>query len=256
MNNNKIFTDYLRYITTTFIIFSGLLTMVATGGGSDSANDDATQDLAYDEIREYEGKELSSINDFRENSILGPQHIDQESYKLKVTGLVKTPTEHSYEEILNNHENFKKVETMYCVEGWSVTLLWEGVPVKDLIEEAGLMSTAKVIIFHSYDGFTTSFPIDYIMDYNIIMAYKMNEVILPPQRGFPFQLVAEDKWGYKWAKWITQIELSDDENYKGYWEARGYSNSGSLYECSPGPISAQPSGHTERTDCCTCHSAN
>jgi len=60
------------------------------------------------------------------------------------------------------------------------------------------------------------------------MAYKMNDLTLPPERGFPFQLVAEKKWGYKWIKWITKIELSDDEEYRGYWESRGYSNEADL----------------------------
>jgi DMSO/TMAO reductase YedYZ molybdopterin-dependent catalytic subunit len=56
----------------------------------------------------------------------------------------------------------------------------------------------------------------------------MNEAVIPTERGFPFQLVAESKWGYKWIKWITRIELSDDVNYRGYWESRGYSNEGDL----------------------------
>jgi DMSO/TMAO reductase YedYZ molybdopterin-dependent catalytic subunit len=42
--------------------------------------------------------------------------------------------------------------------------------------------------------------------------------------------VAESKWGYKWIKWITEIELSDDVNYRGYWESRGFSNEGDLDE--------------------------
>jgi DMSO/TMAO reductase YedYZ molybdopterin-dependent catalytic subunit len=58
----------------------------------------------------------------------------------------------------------------------------------------------------------------------------MNNVTLPAERGFPFQLVAESKWGYKWIKWVTEIELSDNLNYKGYWESRGYSNGGNLNE--------------------------
>ncbi|VVB61256.1 Oxidoreductase molybdopterin binding domain protein [uncultured archaeon] len=53
---------------------------------------------------------------------------------------------------------------------------------------------------------------------------------LAVERGFPFQLVAESKRGYKWIKWVTEIELSDNLNYKGYWESRGYSNSGDLNE--------------------------
>jgi DMSO/TMAO reductase YedYZ molybdopterin-dependent catalytic subunit len=71
-------------------------------------------------------------------------------------------------------------------------------------------------------------PIEYVIDNNILMAYKMNGLVLPPERGYPFELVAESKWGYKWIKWITEIELSDDINYKGYWEERGFSNSGDL----------------------------
>ena len=63
---------------------------------------------------------------------------------------------------------------------------------------------------------------------DIIMAYKMNSVTIPKENGFPFQLIAEDKWGYKWIKWITKIELSDDVDYRGYWESRGYNNDGNV----------------------------
>jgi DMSO/TMAO reductase YedYZ molybdopterin-dependent catalytic subunit len=180
------------------------------------------------EIREYEGKDLSSINDFRENSIKGPQYIDTESYQLKITGLVENPISYTYDEVIGNHELYKKVVTLNCVEGWSVTILWEGVLVKDLIEEAKASTDAKVVIFHAYDGYTTSLPLDYVVNQDIMMAHKMNGVVLPPERGAPFQLVAESKWGYKWIKWITEIELSDDVDYRGYWESRGFSNEGDL----------------------------
>jgi DMSO/TMAO reductase YedYZ molybdopterin-dependent catalytic subunit len=182
------------------------------------------------EVRQYEGVDLSSINAFRENSITGPQQIDVESYTLSITGLVANSTRYTYDEVLSRYQQYKKVVTLDCVEGWSVTILWEGVLVKDLLAQAGPLENAKVLIFHAYDGYTTSLPVDYIMDNNILMAYKMNDVILPPERGFPFQLVAESKWGYKWIKWITAIELSDDAGYRGYWESRGYSNSGDLDE--------------------------
>jgi DMSO/TMAO reductase YedYZ molybdopterin-dependent catalytic subunit len=186
--------------------------------------------LVPNEIREYEGQDLSSINAFRENSIKGPQEIDVENYTLRVTGLVMNSTNYTYDEVLNRYQNYKKVITLDCVEGWSVTILWEGFLVKDLLADAEPLGNAEVVIFHAYDGYTTSLPIDYIVDNDILMAYKMNDVILPPERGFPFQLVAESKWGYKWIKWITEIELSDDVNYRGYWESRGYSNSADLDE--------------------------
>jgi DMSO/TMAO reductase YedYZ molybdopterin-dependent catalytic subunit len=183
-----------------------------------------TKELGQVEIRQYEGKDLSSINDFRENSIKGPQLIDIDGYKLQITGLVEYPSEFTFEEIIDSHQKYKKVITLRCVEGWSATILWEGVLVRDLIEIAGALDSAKVVIFHAYDGYTTSLPVEYIINENIIMAYKMNDVILPPERGAPFQLVAESKWGYKWIKWITEIELSDDVDYLGFWERRGYSN--------------------------------
>jgi len=189
---------------------------------------DEAEELGPVEIREYEGVDLSSINAFRENSIGGPQEIDVESYTLRITGLVANSKNYTYDEVVNKHQHYKKVVTLDCVEGWSVTILWEGLLVRDLLAEAEPLANAEVLIFHAYDGYTTSLPIDYVMDNDILMAYKMNDVTLPPERGFPFQLVAESKWGYKWIKWVTEIELSDDANYRGYWESRGYSNSADL----------------------------
>jgi len=180
------------------------------------------------EIREYEGQKLSSIDDFRENSIKGPQFIDNENYRLVITGLVNNEIEYTYGDVVGNHQLFEKVVTLHCVERWQVTILWEGVLVKDLIEEAGVDSKAKVVIFYAYDGYSTSLPLDYIINNDILMAYKMNEVVLPPERGFPFQLVAESKYGYKWIKWITEIEVSDNVDYTGYWESRGFSNDADL----------------------------
>lgn len=187
------------------------------------------EELQEIEIKEYEGIDLSSITDFRENSIKGPQYVDIDNYRLEISGLVENPTSYTFNETINNYQNYKKVVTLHCVEGWSVTILWEGVLLKDLIQEAGASQNATTVIFHAYDGYTTSLPIDYIVDQEILMAYKMNGVPLPPERGAPFQLVAESKWGYKWIKWITEIEISDNTDYKGYWERRGYSNEADLY---------------------------
>ena len=176
------------------------------------------------EIREYKGQKLSSINDFRENSIKGPQQIALKNYNLTISGLVNDTKVYTYSDVINNHKHYEKVVTLYCVEGWDVTILWEGVLLKDLLDEAGINPKVKTVIFYAYDGYSTSLPLDFIINNNILLAYKMNGDALPAERGFPFQLVAESKLGYKWIKWITKIELSDNENYKGYWESRGYSN--------------------------------
>ena len=183
----------------------------------------------YVEIRDYQGENLGSISDFRENSIKGPQYVNNETYLLKVRGLVDNPGNYTYSEVLN-YDHVKKVVTIYCVEGWDVKILWEGIRLMDILNDADIQPEANTIIFHAYDGYTTSLSIDFIQEKNLILAYKMNEAILPPERGFPFQLVAEDKWGYQWIKWITEIEVSDDAEYEGYWESRGYANNADLDE--------------------------
>ncbi|MFC1897196.1 molybdopterin-dependent oxidoreductase [Chloroflexota bacterium] len=201
---------------------------IAVNGCKPDTDLNETKDLESVEIREFQGENLSSVNDFRENSIKGPQQVDIEGYHLEITGLVENPQIYTYDEVISKNQLYKKVVMLNCVEGWSATILWEGLLIKDLLTQANPLTNAEVVIFHAYDGYTTSLPVDYIMNNNILIAYKMNEILLPPERGFPFQLVAESKWGYKWIKWITEIELSDDVDYRGYWESRGYSNDADL----------------------------
>lgn len=206
-----------------------VLLMLSLFGCADGSNgsSESMSSLAAAEIKEYNGAKLGSIEDFRENSIKGPQYVDITTYRLTVDGLVEKPASHTYDEVLANPK-YTKVVTLYCVEGWDVTILWEGVLLKDLFDKSTVSGSANTVIFHSVDGYTTSLPLQTILDKNMILAYKMNDVVLPPERGYPFQLVAEDKLGYKWAKWIDRIELSDDADYEGYWEKRGYDNEADL----------------------------
>jgi DMSO/TMAO reductase YedYZ molybdopterin-dependent catalytic subunit len=180
--------------------------------------------LYPEEIREYEGENLSSISDFRENSIKGPQQVNASTYRLKITGLVNKTAEYTYNDVLTSFQKYQKVITLHCVEGWSVKLLWEGFLLKEILNQTEIDPNATIVIFHAYDDYTTSLPLDYIVENNILIAYKMNGLTLPPERGFPFQLVAESKYGYKWIKWVTEIELSNNTNYRGFWESRGFPN--------------------------------
>lgn len=215
-----------RLLAVLFILAQAVIIAGCVSGGT-SPSSDITK-LAKTEVRDYKGQKLSSITYFRENSIKGPQVVEQASYRLRVDGLVNNSKTYTYNQAVNDHKKYSKVVKLDCVEGWSVTILWEGILVRDLLKEAGVKPDAKIAIFYARDGYTTSFPVDYLMKNDILMAYKMNGVTLPAERGFPFELVAEQKWGYKWIKWIERIELSDNLNYKGYWESRGYSNTGDL----------------------------
>jgi DMSO/TMAO reductase YedYZ molybdopterin-dependent catalytic subunit len=220
--------------TKKLALISIMLTTIVVAAGytgfrflMNPSSDDPSP-LAPVEIREYQGQPLSSTGDFRENSIKGPQFVGNDSYRLTVKGLVQNELAYTYDDVITTHRHYKKVVTLYCVEGWDVTILWEGVLLTDLLAEAGIQPTATVVILYAYDGYSTSLPLDYIISNKILVAYKMNNVTLSPERGFPFQLVAESKLGYKWIKWLTAIELSDNEAYRGYWESRGFSNEADL----------------------------
>jgi DMSO/TMAO reductase YedYZ molybdopterin-dependent catalytic subunit len=205
----------------TCIVLAGLLAGCLGG-------QQPPQQLSGVEVREYQGKPLSSVNDFRENSILGPQHVNITDYRLTVDGLVSEAKIFTYDQVLQGFPHYQKVTTLFCVEGWDATILWEGVKVSDLIDAAGADPRANTVIFTGADGYTSSEPLDYITGNNILIAYGMNNITMPVERGYPFALVAEDRWGYKWIRWVTGITLSDDPTYRGYWESRGYSNTGDL----------------------------
>jgi DMSO/TMAO reductase YedYZ molybdopterin-dependent catalytic subunit len=180
------------------------------------------------EVQHYQGENLSSIANVLENAIKGTQHINASTYRLSITGLVNKTVEYTYDQIVNDFPKYQKVITIYCVEGWNAKILWEGVLVDDLIKEAGANPSAVGAIFYANDGYSTELPLEYLHSHNILLAYKMNNLTIPPERGFPFELVSESQYGYKWIKWVTGIELTSNPNYLGYWESRGYPNNATL----------------------------
>ncbi|ATU07893.1 oxidoreductase [Methanohalophilus portucalensis FDF-1] len=210
----------MRYPIFLFLI---IIVLVA---GCISNTPQETEDGMRDnetETLEYNGVELTPIEEQRNNGIEGTQYIDRETYTLKINGMVNETENISYEQ-LTSYPAISRIVPLDCVEGWRFTALWTGVPVETLLEEAEVSAGANTVIFYSKDGYSTSLSLDYLIDNNIIVAYKLNNVTLPQERGFPLQLVAEGKYGYKWSKWITGIEVTDDDNYEGFWERRGYNN--------------------------------
>jgi len=177
------------------------------------------------EAKEYLGVKLTPISEQPNNAIKGTQHIDKDFYRLTVDGLVDDQLSLTYADLLSLPMESRLV-TLNCVEGWSFTAKWTGPTLASIFDEAELQPDVKTVIFHTADdssGFT-SLDLQYVLDNKIITALKLNDVTLPADRGFPFQVVAEGKFGYKWAKWITRIELSSSEDFRGYWEKEGYSN--------------------------------
>lgn len=185
----------------------------------------------YDEreIREYKGVRLDPALGPRDNSIKGIQIVDMADYTLNVTGLAEKPLSMTYDEVLELPV-YERLITLYCVEGWDATILWKGVKIMDILKAAGMQDGAKTVIFKAVDGYTTAMPLSTINEREMILAYQANGTDLPAAMGYPFIVVAEDKLGYKWARWVNEIELSDNEEYLGFWEERGYSNTADIVE--------------------------
>lgn len=212
----------LFLISILFVLFASACSNVIDSD-PDSHSSASLARFRAGEILEYQGKLLSPAVGPRDNSIKGIQEIDIDAYSLRITGQVNNEVIMNYAQVLEM-TSFKRLITLHCVEGWDATILWEGVSLVELIEKAIPRSEAVTVIFHAADGYTTSLPWALVKERQLILAYKANEIVLPPEMGFPFIVVAEDKLGYKWARWVTKIELSDNKDYKGYWESRGYTN--------------------------------
>ncbi|MEA4913054.1 MAG: molybdopterin-dependent oxidoreductase [Christensenella sp.] len=204
----------------------------ATAAPAEPTNPDAVSAATEEryregELREYNGERLDPAVGPGDNSIKGVQQVDIDTYELKVDGLVNTPRTYTYDAV-KALESEERLLRLYCVEGWNANILWKGVPMKTLLASADPKDEANTVIFHAVDGYTTSMPLQEILEGNLILAYDANGIALPPEMGYPFIFVAQDKWGYKWARWVNEIELSSDDSYQGYWESFGYSNDADL----------------------------
>jgi len=209
-NKNK----FILLITTTLIIVFAAVSFSSCGevpvADSQGEGEEATV---------FEGVKLTPISQQRNNALRGTQQIDEESYRLVIDGLVQKPLSITYEE-LGAYSQQSWLMDLNCVEGWSFTAKWTGPKLTDIFNDAGVKPEAKIAIFYTADvpeeGYT-SLDVDYIIENDILLALKLNDVI-------PLQVVAKSKYGYKWAKWVIRIELSSDTSYRGYWEKVGYSN--------------------------------
>jgi DMSO/TMAO reductase YedYZ molybdopterin-dependent catalytic subunit len=181
------------------------------------------------EATEFQGKQLTPIAHQNNNALAGTQKIDKATYRLTVDGLVDKPLSLTYSD-LQAYPQVDRLTDLNCVEGWVFTAKWTGPTLNSIFADAGVKPEAKIAIFYTTDdslGYS-SLDLSYITSNNIIIALKDNDITLPPERGFPFQVVAMSKFGYKWAKWVTRIELSDNTSFRGYWENAGYSNNADI----------------------------
>lgn len=171
---------------------------------------------------------------FRIDTALAIPRVDPGRWELAVTGLVDQPFALSYDELLAL-DSIEVPVTLQCVSnevgGHLVgNAVWQGVPLADLLDRAGLQPAATQVIGRSVDGFTAGFPTELAFDgRTALVAYAMNGEPLPARHGFPARLVVAGLYGYVSAtKWLDEIQLARWEDVDGYWIPRGWSKEGPI----------------------------
>jgi DMSO/TMAO reductase YedYZ molybdopterin-dependent catalytic subunit len=221
----------MKYRLGISIVISVMVLLVIFPSCSGAASTPSNTSTTTGEVEatEFMGHKLTPLSQQQNNALKGTQYIDRATYELTVDGLVEHPLSLNYDDLLA-YPQISEVMDLPCVELWDFTAKWTGPALSDIFNDAKVKPGAKIAIFYSADAIEgySSLDLSYIYDNNIIIALKDNDITLSPERGFPFQVVAMLKYGYKWAKWVTRIEISDNVDFRGYWESYGYSNNGSV----------------------------
>ena len=160
---------------------------------------------------------------------LGIPHVDPQQWKLRVDGLVNSPVEYSYDQLVTRPQN-SLVRSFHCVTRWSIeNVAWEGLLIKDLVASAGVSADASWLMFHCVDGYTAPVPLEDALKEDSILAFKLNGKPLSAEQGFPARPFIPGLYAWKSAKWVNRMELLP--GYRdGYWETYGYHERADVWE--------------------------
>jgi DMSO/TMAO reductase YedYZ molybdopterin-dependent catalytic subunit len=158
--------------------------------------------------------------------------IREESWNLEVVGLVEKALKLSYSDLLLASA-VQRPLTMECAGNLSGgrgvgTALWSGIPMPELLKQAGVQPSAKTVILHGADSgggdgvpagthFARAIPLEKAMDPATLLVYEMNGAPLPPEHGFPLRAMVSGWYGMDSVKWLTRIEISKDP-FNGYFQ--------------------------------------
>jgi DMSO/TMAO reductase YedYZ molybdopterin-dependent catalytic subunit len=146
-----------------------------------------------------------------------------EVWDFRVEGLVENPLRLTHAEFLKL-PRVVHVSDFHCVTGWSrLDNMWEGVAFKTIIDLAKPLKNAGYVTVEAEGDYTTSLPIEDLMDDDVLLACMMNGEPLAPEHGGPLRLVVPKKYAYKSAKWVRRLRFTEEQEL-GFWEKRGYSN--------------------------------
>lgn len=196
--------------------------------------DQLAPEFAASDIRQDQHPNGSTDPDTPEYLMLKERNFAD--YALQVDGLVERPMRFSLGD-LRQMPSRTQITRHDCVEGWSCIAKWQGVPLRQVLDEVGVKPAARFVMFHCFDAIERSLSGDVLYYESIdlvdarhpqtILAYAMNDKPLPVANGAPLRVRVERQLGYKMAKYIRRIELVSAFDDVGlgrgsYWADQGY----------------------------------
>ncbi|MFV2083275.1 molybdopterin-dependent oxidoreductase [Micromonospora sp. LOL_021] len=171
---------------------------------------------------------------YRIDTALVVPQVDPDEWQLRIHGRVTNPITLSYADLLGM-ELVERYVTLACVSnevGGNLigNARWLGVPVRDLLVEAGPLPGADQVVGRSVDGWTCGTPTEALLDgRDALLAVGMNGQPLPVEHGFPVRMVVPGLYGYVSAcKWVTELELTSFADFDAYWVPRGWAAQGPI----------------------------
>ena len=218
----------------TFLKASGLGLATAMTGGCDSVGSVFGRMFAVPsrETLYFTPNDKFYIVNYSDSPFTVSRELNQEQWRLAVTGEVKRPMSLGWRDVLNR-DSFDQVVTLECIDtlpgGDSLgNATWRGISLKKLLEEGGVdEETARDVVFRAADGYDDSIPFTRAMQDDVMLAYLMNGEKLPKAHGFPLRLIVPGLYGIKNVKWIIEIEVYNGD-YLGYWQRKGWTDEGTI----------------------------
>lgn len=169
---------------------------------------------------------------YRIDTALAVPRLLPEDWRLRIHGLVEREVELGYDDLVGRGLEEAWI-TLCCVSnvvGGSLisNAHWSGVPIADLLAEAGVRPGADAVLSTSVDGWTCGTPLQALTDgRNALLAVAMNGEPLPVEHGFPVRMVVPGLFGFVSAtKWVVDMEVTRFADFSAYWTDRGWSPRG------------------------------
>ena len=154
---------------------------------------------------------------------------DLATWDFRVFGEVETPITLSWEE-LNALPKAENVQDIHCVTRWSrFDARFGGVHWREVAKLVRPKPSARFVVAHAEQGFTSNVPLEFLEDDNALLATEADDEPLTPEHGWPLRLVIPGKYFWKSAKWLRGIELRATDE-PGFWERYGYHNDADYWE--------------------------